>query len=190
MVAKRREIVLLLFVCTAFVLLARVVGDRGLAPPTLPPLTGRPRSAAPGYELPDLEGRNHRLEDLRGRIVLLNFWATWCGPCREELPALDQLASRHAEDGLVVVGISLDRAGREAVAGFLEGRGIGFPVLLDPNSEVGDRYGVRFYPTSVVIDRQGRLVAHVPSAWDWSAPEVSDWLRAIFDEGAGKSGTP
>ena len=191
MTRTRRDLYFAIGVCVALGLLSTLVGDRSLAPAPLPELDDGPRQLAPGFALPDLAGRPHDLEEWRGRVVILNFWATWCGPCREELPSLDRLEALHRPAGLRIIAVSLDRGSRDAVRRYIEDREISMTVLHDPESQAGDRYGVRLYPTSVVIDREGRIVARVPSAWDWAAPSVSDWLGRLLAEPApAASGSP
>jgi peroxiredoxin len=126
-------------------------------------------SAAPGFELPDLEGtRRLRLADLRGRVVLLNFWATWCKPCEDEMPAMERLYHRLRGPEFELVAISVD-TDPEAVARFRERLGLSFPILLDPRSEVSRAYQTTGYPESFLIDRAGNLASQRfvgPRAWD------------------------
>jgi cytochrome c biogenesis protein CcmG/thiol:disulfide interchange protein DsbE len=184
MTRARRDLYFAVAVCLALGLLSTLVRERGLAPAPLPELSGEQRGPAPGFALLDLAGRPYSLDEFRGRVVILNFWATWCGPCREELPSLDRLEALHRPAGLRVIAISLDRGSRDSVQRYIESREISMTILHDPGSQAGDRYGVRLYPTSVVVDRAGRIVARVPSAWDWAAPSVSDWLGRLLAEPA------
>jgi peroxiredoxin len=123
--------------------------------------------AAEDFTVPLARGERFRLADQRGRVVLLNFWATWCPPCREEMPALDRLHRQHKDAGFVLLALSLD-ADPAVVAPFLAERKLGFLVGLDPRSDVANAYGVRALPSSFVIDRDGRVAAIAigPRAWD------------------------
>lgn len=111
---------------------------------------------APDFTLTAADGTSLRLSDLRGKVVLLNFWATWCPPCEAELPDLNALHRDYAEaQGFTVVGIDMEEAPAD-VRAFAEARGLTYPLLLDTDGVVtNDRYGVRSLPTSMIIDRDG-----------------------------------
>jgi peroxiredoxin len=140
------------------------------------------RPAVARFDLPRLGGGRRSLADFQGRVVVLNFWATWCGPCREELPALEALHRELSAEGVAVVAISLDKGSEASVARFVEERDLSFEILHDSAGETEESYGVRFYPTTVVIDGRGRSVARVHSAWNWAAPSVAGWLRELLAE--------
>lgn len=109
------------------------------------------------FTLADLEGKAWHLADLRGKVVLVNFWATWCPPCRNEMPDLEALYEKYKDQGLVVLAVSDEEAAK--VAPFIAERKIGYPVLLDPGRKVNDLFRVDGIPKSFVYDRQGKLVA-------------------------------
>ena len=113
---------------------------------------------APDFELPALDGSRLRLSGLRGRPVLLNFWATWCAPCRVEMPWLVELDKQYRAQGVQIIGVSLDDSGSQAeVAKFAQEHGVQYPVVLG-NAAVADAYGgVRFLPQSFFIDREGKV---------------------------------
>lgn len=112
---------------------------------------------APRYEYATLDGRVLGSDSLRGKVVLVNFWATWCLPCRAEMPLLDQMQQRHANAGLVILGLAVDRASTASVRAFVEERGITYPIAhVGPEAEQTFG-GVRGYPTSFLIDRTGRI---------------------------------
>ncbi len=114
----------------------------------------RAGSRAPDFSLTSLDGEMVRLSDLRGRPVLLNFWATWCGPCRVEMPHIQERYERHSPD-LLVLAIDMDESA-EIVAPFVSELGLSFPILLDPGGKVnGELYNVRGYPSSYFIDSEG-----------------------------------
>jgi peroxiredoxin len=134
-------------------------------------LPGRVQSAKP-FEVPTPEGGKISLGDFRGRVVLLNFWATWCGPCKDEMPAMERLYQKHRAQGLVVLALSNDSEGStERVARFIKESGFTFPVGLDPQLRVASLYRVRVLPSSLVIDRKGSLthIALGPREWDRGA---------------------
>lgn len=120
----------------------------------LPPAIG---SSVSDFELPLLTGRVQRLSELKGRPVLINFWATWCGPCKEEMPLLNRLASEHSGD-LIVLGVNYAES-VEVVDKFVAAERISFPILLDGAGDVTDLYFVRNYPTTFFVDAGGGLRA-------------------------------
>ncbi len=111
----------------------------------------------PDFTLTDLAGKTWKFSDLRGKVVLVNFWATWCPPCRKEMPDLEQLYQRFAAKGFVVLGISDEE--KNKVEPFIRERKVSFPVLLDPGRKVNDLFVVEGIPKSFVYDRDGKLVA-------------------------------
>jgi cytochrome c biogenesis protein CcmG/thiol:disulfide interchange protein DsbE len=124
------------------------------APPE--PLSAKPGDLAPVFEAPDLQGVTVSLSALRGSVVLLNVWATWCEPCREELPELARLAARHRERGLVVIGVSVDGLkAQDELRRLVDASGVTYPILLDPRSTIVPKLKIVGFPTTVLIDRQG-----------------------------------
>lgn len=123
--------------------------------------------AAPTLELPDLDGTMHGLADWRGQVVLLNFWASWCQPCVEEMPGIQRLAGQMQNRGLVVIGVNVAETKKRATRS-VEQMGVTFPVLLDAEGETFRAWGGKALPTSALIDRQGRLryVGLGPLEWD------------------------
>ncbi|MFM8551027.1 MAG: TlpA family protein disulfide reductase [Nitrospiraceae bacterium] len=121
----------------------------------------------PPFVLPSLHGQAVRSSDLKGKVVVLNFWATWCGPCKDEMPALDRLRKHFDAQDVAVLTVTTD-VQREGIAGFLRELALSLPVLLDESREVSDAFTVRGLPTTVVIDRDGKLVGRAvgPRAWD------------------------
>ncbi len=125
-----------------------------------------PQSAAPGWQLQDLQGKSVKLSDFKGKVVLLNFWATWCPPCREEIPDLISLQKQYAAQGLVVLGISMDEGGPARVAAFAKKYAINYPVVMGTD-EVSDAYGgIQVLPTTFIIDRKGKVVDGLLGATD------------------------
>jgi peroxiredoxin len=143
-----------------------VLGALALA---LTPLAGTvalaavPATAAPDFTLPTTLGPNLRLQEQRGKVVLVNFWATWCGPCKQEMPELNKLYDKYRASGFVLLGVNVDDNARHAseVAAKL---GLRFPVLLDTDKTVSRLYELSTMPTTVLIDRDGR-VRHVHSGY-------------------------
>jgi len=142
-----------------------------------------PPGAAPGFVLPDMDGEQHALEDYRGRVVLLNFWATWCPPCRREMPALERLYQQLGEEGLVVLAVNQweDPDHVFAYTGELNVFP-SFPILFDPDSSVAERYGVKGLPSSFLLDRDGRLRYRAIGGRAFDHPEVERTVRALLGE--------
>ena len=114
---------------------------------------------APDFELPSLDGKNLKLSDLRGKAVLLNFWATYCGPCKIEMPWFVELQKQYGPQGFQIVGVAMDDASTEEIAKFAKDMGVNYPILLGKES-VGQNYGgVSVLPTTFFIDRDGKLIA-------------------------------
>jgi len=118
-------------------------------------------------------GGKFRLSEHRGQVVFINFWATWCPPCRQEMPALERLFQRTRKDGLVMLAVSVD-ADSKVVMPFLTEHRFTFAVGLDPQMRLADAYGVRALPASFIIDREGRLAALAlgPRQWDSGASQA------------------
>jgi thiol-disulfide isomerase/thioredoxin len=125
-----------------------------------PQLVGK-SSVAPDFTLQTLDGKDMKLSDLRGKAVLLNFWATWCGPCKIETPWLVQLQNQYGAQGLQVIGVAMDDSGKEDIAKFAKDMGVNYPVLLGKEA-VGDAYGgVPALPESFFIGRNGKIVDRI-----------------------------
>ncbi|MCP5300503.1 MAG: TlpA family protein disulfide reductase [Chromatiaceae bacterium] len=139
--------------------------------------------AAPALRLDDLDGRSWSTGDLRGRVVLLNFWATWCPPCIEELPALRRLQQRLSEADFSVVSVDVGED-RETVEAFLRSNGIelGYPVLIDGDAATVKDWNITGFPTSFVVDRVGRLRFGLIGAIAWDGDEVVALLRELLSE--------
>ena len=129
----------------------------------------RPKHAE-DFALPLADGTRFRLADQRGKVVLVNFWATWCPPCREEMPAMERLWQRQKEHGFVLVAVSVD-ADPKVVNPYLAKHKLSFPVALDPKLDLGNAYGVRALPSSFILDRDGYVTALAlgPRRWDGDA---------------------
>ena len=114
---------------------------------------------APKWELRDVEGQTVKSSDFAGKVVILNFWATWCGPCRLEIPEFVELQNEYGGNGLVVIGASLDEQGPPVVKKFMTNFDVNYPVVMANDRIVADYGGVHAIPTTFVIDRQGNLAA-------------------------------
>lgn len=121
-------------------------------------LGGVDTASAPEFTLPDLDGQLVRLADFQGKVLLLDFWATWCGPCRMEIPHFKQLTEKYGSRGFIVVGVAMDEKGAEVVRPFVTENGISYRVVIG-DAYTARRYGgVQALPTTFLIDRNGHLV--------------------------------
>jgi peroxiredoxin len=112
---------------------------------------------APDFTLPDLEGNRLTLSDFKGKVIILNFWATWCPPCREEIPDFVELYEEYKDDGLVIIGVNLDRGDSRAVKKFSKNYKINYPIVTGNVSVTQDYGGIRGIPTTFIIDRKGNI---------------------------------
>ena len=137
---------------------------------------------APPLALVDTKGVEHSLEQYRGKVVVVNFWATWCPPCVEELPSLESAWQRYRQQGLVVLAVSGEE--RDVVTSFLERlpTDITFPVLIDGEMKSGNRWQIRGLPTTVIIDRSGDVYWRAEGQLDFSALGVNEKLLALLDD--------
>lgn len=117
------------------------------------------RPSAPAWSLKDVNGATVQSSDFHGKVVILDFWATWCPPCREEIPGFIELQKQYGDDGLVVVGISLDQDGPAVVKQFMERFKINYPVVMGNQRIANEFGGIRAIPTTFVLDREGRIVS-------------------------------
>lgn len=133
-----------------------------------------------GDQAPEFELANGvRLADYRGKLLLLNFWATWCPPCIAEMPSLNNLYERFRDRGFVVLGISVDEE-EEVYKQFLERFGVTFPTVRDPERKVSARYGTMKYPESYLISRDGVVIRKYVGAENWEQPEVVNYVRSLL----------
>lgn len=130
---------------------------------------------APDFAL-QLDGKNIHLSDLRGKVVVLDFWASWCPPCVEETPALIALQRDISRRGGMVLGVSLDE-NQEAYEKFIKEHGVNFPTYLDTSKSIPGTYGTSLYPEAYVIGRDGRILRKIVGPQDWTKPEMT----SIFD---------
>jgi peroxiredoxin len=138
-----------------------------------------PPTPAPDFTVPGLTAGPLSLAGFRGRVVLLNFWATWCPPCREEMPSMERLYQRYRKRGFTILALSVDR-NVAAIPGFVDGFRLTFPIGLDPDGAVAKAYRMRALPTTIVIDRAGHIIAGSAGARDWDSPAAYAVVEALL----------
>lgn len=147
-------------------------------------------SEAPDFTLLGLNGRPAQLGEFRGKLLLLNFWATWCVPCLHEMPSMERLYQTFKQTDFVLLAVAMDRQGEELARPFVEHLKLTFPVLLDRTSEVGHRYGVRGLPTTYLIDPEGRIIGAAIGAREWYRTEAKALIAGLLRQITPKAAPP
>ena len=140
-----------------------------------------PAPLAPDFALPARDGGEVRLSELKGQVVMINFWATWCGPCRQEMPLLQQIHAKYEPLGFTMLGVNVE-PDSAAAQNWLKDMPVSFPIVFDRKSEVSSSFGVEAMPSSVLIDREGR-VRHVHRGYKPGDEAVyADLVRGLVKE--------
>jgi peroxiredoxin len=134
---------------------------------------------APEFEVRDRAGQAHRLSDFRGKVVLINFWATWCPPCLEEMPSMESLRKQMDETQLQIMALSVDESW-EPVDTFLKQNAYGFGIYADFEQKVAELYGTHMVPETYIVDKQGVILCKVVGDRDWTEPSVVAFLKNLI----------
>jgi peroxiredoxin len=137
---------------------------------------------APDFTLPDPAGKMSRLKDFRGKVVFLNFFATWCEPCRAEMPAMDRLHRTYKDKGLVVLAVDI-RENAKDVQAFTQELKLSFPALLDEDGSVASMYGIRPVPATYLIGRDGKILWRAFGAREWDSSDTLKYFARILADG-------
>lgn len=140
---------------------------------------------APSFDLPDLAGNQHSHTEYAQKVIFLNIWASFCEPCRKEMPSMERLVRKYNDRGLVMLAISVDPEAQDAsgfMQAFLSGQQSTMTVLHDPTAQTAAIYGTELLPETYIIDRNGRIVARFVNAYDWSRPEVEELIEHLLAE--------
>ncbi len=143
-----------------------------------PPAAVEVGQPAPDFTVPGFPGGEVSLGKLRGRVVLVNFWATWCPPCVEESPSLEKLAAQMRDQGVDVLGVSVDQDAA-ALQKFIDRFHLTFTIGRDPNQELAHRYGTFKYPETYIVDRDGRVAEKIIGGTDWQDPRMLAFVRSL-----------
>ncbi len=136
---------------------------------------------APVFTLKNLDGKEINLEDYRGKVVLLNFWATWCEPCLKEMPSMQKTYNKYKNKGFVVLAVSIDRESRENdVRAFAKNLNLSFPILLDSDQNVLNKYFNNTLPTSYLINSTGKLKGFISGARDWENEDADALINNLL----------
>ena len=135
---------------------------------------------AANFTLNDINGKKVSSSEFKGKVVVLNFWATWCGPCRAEMPSLNNLYNEYKDKGLVVLAVSVDTS-EKPVKSFIKEYKLSFPVLMDKNKEVSfDDYGVLGLPTTFLIDKNGIVKEKIMGEMEWDSPRMKEKILKLL----------
>ncbi len=133
---------------------------------------------AAAFKLTDLAGKSYQLKDLKGKVVIVNFWASWCGPCRKEMPSMNKAWQALRDNNVVMLAINFGES-KQAVADFVKTIPIDFPVLLDETNTASSDWNVTAMPTTVVVDQQGKIVERILGPREWDSPKMIDAILSI-----------
>lgn len=165
-------------ICTIFILPLMSQGfDEELQ--TLGFETPQEPMSAIDFELINLDGEKVTLSSMEGKLVFLNFWATWCGPCRSEMPSMEKLYDELKDEDFIILAVDLGEP-ENTVRDFVNEYGLTFPVLLDTDNAVGSSYGARSIPTTYIIDPEGMVLARAVGARDWNTADFKTLFRSII----------
>jgi peroxiredoxin len=140
------------------------------------------RVQAPTFFLEKPGGEQVGLTDFAGKVVLLNFWATWCSPCREEMPAMQRLWEKYREQGFVILAVAADKGSQKQVVDFVEKQALSYPILFDPQGEVRKKYEVVGLPMSYLIGRDGRISGRTLGIREWDSDKANELVTELLSQ--------
>ncbi len=158
---------------------SNAIGKLDTPPDSVLTETPRVGHLAPDFRLPTLDGREIHLSDYRGHVVFLNFWATWCGPCKIEMPAIEKLYREFRPKGFAVVAVSSDSEGAAVTRPYRDSLGLSFTIAHDPEMLVGRLYGVHSLPMTFLVNREGVITHQIFGARDWDDTEARSGIRQL-----------
>ena len=147
----------------------------------LPALAGAPIKPAPAFDLPSRDGKDVKLAQYKGQVVMINFWASWCGPCRKEMPLLESIYKKYNKLGFVLLGVNVEPDSKAATE-WLKQTPVSFPVLFDKDSKVSQMYDVASMPSTVIIDRKGNVRELHKGYVDGDENGYMDMVRTLVRE--------
>lgn len=159
---------------------SNAIGNLDSPPDSVLTETSRVGHLAPDFLLQTLDGREIHLSDYRGHVVFLNFWATWCGPCKIEMPAIEKLYREFRPKGLAVVAVSSDSEGAAVTRPYRDSLGLSFTIAHDPEMLVGRQYGVHSLPVTFLVNREGVITHQIFGARDWDDNEARSGIRQLL----------
>ena len=161
-----------------FLLPVWLTGTQALAGQGLQPLKKLPE--APGFALPDLDGKTLQLSDLKGKVVVVNFWATWCPPCRAEMPSMERASAALKKHNVVFVGVHVG-GNEDKVWTFVTDLSLSFPIVLDKGGKVSRKWPMRGLPTTFVVDTGGRIAYQAIGGREWGDKELMEKIAKLAE---------
>jgi len=137
---------------------------------------------APDFTFPGLDGKMVRLSDYKGKVVLVNIWATWCPPCVDEMPSMEKLYQKLKGENFEILAVSIDEPGLKAVAPFMKKSNLTFPALIDSEGTIKAVYGITGVPESYIIDQQGILIKKIVGPVDWATPKIFRFFSDLIQK--------
>jgi peroxiredoxin len=178
---KKQLLLTILFVFTACVILIVFLREeRGSTLKSTKSI--QPGHEVPDFAFPDIDGKKVSLSDHRGKVVLVNVWATWCPPCRQEMPSMQRLYEKFKGESFKILAVSIDSEGRQTVAPFMRKMNLTFTALLDQEETIRPLYGITGVPESFIIDKQGILVKKIIGPINWASPEVFLFFKDLIQK--------
>ena len=186
---KKTNLRIILFIPIALIALYIFVSMHNRTPSAIDiePSYEEKGPSAPNFTLQGLDGRMVSLSDFRGKVVLLNIWATWCPPCVAETPSLDKLYKMFEDEDFVLLAVSVDEGGKKVVEAFMKEKNLSFPVLLDPRGSIQRLYRTSAVPESFIIRKDGIIDNKVIGAIDWVSPKAIEYFQKLIQESSEKS---
>lgn len=158
-------------------------GNQSMAAEWLEPLEKGHEAA--GFELKDLEGKTHSLSDYKGKVLLVNFWASWCNSCIREFPSLERLSRGMDTRRFALLAVNA-REGKGTVQRYGRLQDAGIQILMDRDGKVTDNWGVNVYPTSFIVDANGNILGNVIGETDWDSEDKHTYIKSLFADKAGE----
>ncbi|MFQ5901025.1 MAG: TlpA family protein disulfide reductase [Thermodesulfobacteriota bacterium] len=177
----RYKVSLSLFILIAISMLSLGISQASEDPWEKMGVTKIHETQAPEFVLPTIDGKLIAINDFRGKVVFINFWATWCIPCRKEMPSMERLHNRYKDKGLVILAVDV-MEDTNTVQGFMDELGLTFLALMDKKDEVSPLYSVYAIPTSYLIDKKGKIRGRAIGARDWSYADAFRLIEELLEE--------
>ena len=183
--SQKRDIAPFIFLVVGLAIASLIWKSGQTGVPKEPPKSAESQiegTLAPDFTLPDLNGINHTLSNYKGKVVFLNIWATWCQPCKDEMPSMEKLHQRFKDKDFVMLAVSIDKDGKKAVEPFMKEYKLTFPALLDSAGTTSKLYETTGVPETFIIDKKGIVIHKVIGPRDWSVDSIFGVFEKIISD--------